>query len=120
MTDGERAAAETAAYITAASMKHPATSRDHADCEAGWQGMAAHCGPAEQRAATMNEQQLGRALIGARDEQQRAALLQDEAAYLWGRPGQCGCGNKRRLRPMESNSCTASRIWNRALSFMSE
>ena len=76
MTDSERAAAETAAYITAASMKQPATSRITRTARLEgrvWQLVV----PAGTKAATLNEQQLGRALVYARDEQQHAALLQE-------------------------------------------
>ena len=75
MSDGERAAAEAAACTTAASMKHPATSREQRTARLGgkaWQLIVV----SNTRAATMDEQQLGRALTGARDEQLRAALLQ--------------------------------------------
>jgi len=75
MSDGEKAAAEAAAYITAASMKHPATSREQRTARLGgkaWQLIVV----SNTRAATMDEQQLGRALTGARNEQLRAALLQ--------------------------------------------
>ena len=85
MTDNERAAAETAAYITAASMKQPATSRITRTARLegrAWQLVV----PAGTRAATLNEQQLGRALAYARDEQQHAALLQEMKPPSLGTP----------------------------------
>ena len=74
MPDGERAAAGNAASLTAASMEHPATSRVKRTARLDdkvWQVIV----PNGTKAATMSEQQLGRALTGERDEQQRAAWL---------------------------------------------
>jgi hypothetical protein len=75
MTDDDRAAAETAAFITAASMKQPASNRVKRTATLDGKALQLMV-PDSTRAATMNEQQLGRALKGARDEQQRKALLQ--------------------------------------------
>ena len=75
MTDDDRAAAETAAFITAASMKQPASNRVKRTATLDGKALQLMV-PGSTRAATMNEQQLGRALKGARDEQQRKALLQ--------------------------------------------
>jgi hypothetical protein len=77
MSDGEKAAAETAAYITAASMKHPATSREQRTARLGgkvWQLIVV----SNTRAATMDEQQLGRALTGAHDEQAASSIAANE------------------------------------------
>ena len=74
MAGGERAAAGNAASLTAASMEHPATSRVKRTArldDKAWQVIV----PNGTKAATMSEQQLGRALSGERDEQQRATWL---------------------------------------------
>ena len=85
MTGGERAAAENAASLTAASMKHPATSRVKRIARQDdrmWQVIV----PNGTKAATMSEQQLGHALMGARDEQQRAAWLHQMVQQTEGPP----------------------------------
>ena len=74
MTASDRAASTNAASITAASMEQPATLRVQRKARLGgkaWQFIALN----GTRAATMNEQQLGQALSGAHDEQQRTTLL---------------------------------------------
>lgn len=85
MTGNERAAAETAAYLIAASMEHPASVRMQRTAKLGRKAWQLTVPTGTVVAAAMSEQQLGHALAAAHSGKQRGALLHKEVQQT-GRP----------------------------------